>query len=90
MAAIDKQSYKMYSERYAIVEKPGFKQMLESFDPRYQLPSRKHFSKIAIPALFNSTQSALTSISQEVEFFSSITDLWSSMCMQPYLSYTVH
>ena len=32
--------------------------MLESFDPRYQLPSRKHFSKTAIPALFNSTQSA--------------------------------
>ena len=74
----------------SIVEKPGFKQMLESFDPRYQLPSRKHFSKIAIPALFNSTQSALTSTLQEVEFFSSTTDLWSSMCMQPYLSYTVH
>ena len=71
----------------SIVEKPGFKQMLESFDPRYQLSSRKHFSKIAIPALFNSTQSALTSTLQEVEFFSSTTDLWSSMCMQPYLSY---
>ena len=74
----------------SIVEKPGFKQMLESFDPRYQLPLRKHFSKIAIPAKFNSTQSVLTSTLQEVEFFSSTTDLWSSMCMQPYLSYTVH
>ena len=74
----------------SIVEKPGFKQMLESFDPRYQLPSRKHFSKTAIPALFNSTQSALTSTLQEVKHFSSTTDLWSSVCMQPYLSYTVH
>ena len=45
----------------SIVEKPGFKQMLESFDPRYQLPSRKHFLKTANPALFNSTQSALAS-----------------------------
>ena len=74
----------------SIVEKPGFKQMLESFDPRYQLPSRKHFSKTAIPALFNSTQSALASTLQEVKHFSSTTDLWSSVCMQPYLSYTVH
>ena len=74
----------------SIVEKQGFKQMLESFDPRYQLPSRKHFSKITIPALFNSTQAALSSTLREVEFFSSTTDLWSSTCMQPYLSYTVH
>ena len=74
----------------SIVEKSGFKLMLESFDPRYQLPSRKHFSKITIPALFNSTQSALVSTLQEVEYFSSTTDLWSSVCMHPYLSYTVH
>ena len=74
----------------SIVEKPGFKQMLESFDPRYQLPSRKHFSKTAVPALFNSTQSALALTLQEVKHFSSTTDLWSSVCMQPYLSYTVH
>ena len=53
----------------SIVEKQGFKQMLESFDPRYQLPSRKHFSKITIPALFNSTQAALSSTLREVEFF---------------------
>ena len=53
----------------SIVEKPGFKQMLESFDPRYQLPSIKHFSKIAIPALFNSTQSTLASILHEVKIF---------------------
>ena len=74
----------------SIVEKPGFKLMLESFDPRYQLPSRKYFLKITIPALFNSTQSALVSTLQEVEYFSSTSDLWSSVCMHPYLSYTVH
>ena len=73
-----------------IVDKPGFKQILDSFDPRYQLPSRKHFSKTAIPALFNTTQLALASMLQEVKYFSSTTDLWSSVCTQPYLSYTVH
>ena len=49
----------------SIVEKQGFKQMLESFDPRYQLPSRKHFSKITIPALFNSISAIKERISQE-------------------------
>ena len=29
----------------AIVEKSGFKKMLETFDPRYQLPSRKYVSQ---------------------------------------------
>ena len=70
----------------SIVEKPGFKQMLESFDPRYQLPSRKHFSKATIPALFNSTQSALASTLQEVEFFSSTTDLCLVQCVHATLS----
>jgi len=35
----------------AIVEKPGFKRTLETFDPRYQLPSRKYISQVTIPSL---------------------------------------
>jgi len=66
----------------SIVEKPEFKQILESFDPRYQLLLRKHFS--------NTIKSALASTLHDIEYFSSTTDVWYSVCMQPYLSYTVH
>ena len=70
-----------------IIKKPGFKQMLEGFDPRYQPPSRKYISKVTIPSLYNSTQAAVTAALQEIDHFSSTTDLWSSINMQPYLSY---
>ena len=74
----------------AIVEKPGFKNMSETFDPRYQLPSRKYISQEAIPSLYNSTQASVTSMLQSASHFCSTTDLRSSVNMQPYLSYTVH
>jgi len=71
----------------SIIEKQGFKQMLEGFDSRYQLPSRIHFSKTTILALLNTTQ-------WEVDKFPNITDLWSSVRMYvhiyaPYLSYYI-
>ena len=33
------------------VEKEGFREMLRKFDAQYDLPGRKYFSQIAIPAL---------------------------------------
>ena len=35
-----------------VIERPGFKNLLRKLDDRYQLPSRKHFSKTAIPAMY--------------------------------------
>ena len=35
------------------VDKPGFRAMIYQFNPCYQLPIRKHFTKVAIPALVN-------------------------------------
>jgi len=74
----------------AIVEKPGFKKMLEASDPRYQLPTRKYISQETISSLYNSTQASVTSMLQGASHFCSTTNLWSSVNMQPYLSYTVH
>ena len=74
----------------AVVEKPGFKKMLETFDSRYQLPSLKYISQEAIPSLYNSTRASVTSMLQGTSHFCSTTDLWSSVNKQPYLSYTVH
>ena len=35
------------------VEKEGFKAMLRKFNPRYDLPSRNHFSRVVLPALYS-------------------------------------
>ena len=39
-----------------VVEKEGFRQLVETLDPRYEMPSAKYFSKAAIPALFEEKQ----------------------------------
>lgn len=72
------------------VEKNGFKQLLRAFDARYQLPSRSYFSRTAIPGLYESVRVKVKKDLEEVFFFSATTDLWSSIGMRPYMSYTVH
>lgn len=75
---------------FTAVEKPGFKKMLSSFDSRYQLPSRKYFSKTGIPQLYNSTKASVEEEIKGVKHFSATTDLWSSEDMHPYMSLTIH
>ena len=74
------------------VEKAGFRKMIQKFNPRYELPSRHHFSHIAIPVLYAETcQNVKAGLaSSDVIFFAATTDLWSSRAMHPYISYTVH
>ena len=38
------------------VEKPGFVSLLKQFNPQYELPNRKYFSKPVIPKLYESTR----------------------------------
>ncbi|KAJ4944601.1 hypothetical protein JOQ06_013144 [Pogonophryne albipinna] len=72
------------------VEKPGFINMIKVLDPRYVLPSRKFFSEVTLPQLYNSTRQRVAKELEEVSFYSATTDLWSSRTMQLYMSLTVH
>ena len=81
-----KDSQPMYN-----VEKPGFCTLLQSFDGRYKLPSRKYFSETAIPSLYsNERAKLLEKLSRIAVHFSATTDLWSSAGLKPYISYTIH
>ena len=73
-----------------IVEGVGFKKMIHAFDSRYELPSRNHFSRIALPALCVSVKQKLKQDISTQQYFSATTDMWSSVGMQPYMSYTIH
>ena len=73
------------------VDKSGFQEMINVLNPRYDLPHREHFSRIAIPALYEETrQDLLEQLEKECSYFSLTTDLWSSTSLQPYMSLTVH
>ena len=73
------------------VDKPGFKAMVYRFNPRYQLPSRNFFSRVAIPALSSELKSDIEQhMTRGLDFFSGTTDLWTSTAGDPYLSFTCH
>ncbi|XDV25933.1 hypothetical protein PO909_029757 [Leuciscus waleckii] len=72
------------------VEKEGFKQMIKTLDPRYEMPSRKYFSQVAIPNLYQKHRAKIETDLATVLHFAATTDMWSSRTMEPYLSLTVH
>ena len=72
------------------VEKVGFKKLLQSFDPQYELPSHKYFWKTAIPNLYDKNWEIVAAELKNVDYFSATVDMWSSHSLQPYLSYTIH
>ena len=65
------------------VEKPGFRQMLAQFDRRYELPSRKYFSQVAIPALYAKVRDKVDNELLGLKYYSATTDLWSSKGLLP-------
>ena len=73
------------------VEKPGFRSMVRKLDSRYEVPSRKYFSKTVLPSLYAETCERVTKELQEAEYYSVTTDLWSSAGkLEPYLAVMVH
>ena len=73
-----------------IVERQGFKDMVRKIDCRYEIPSRKYFSKNALPSLYAATYRKITDSMKGLEYFSITADMWSSGKMEPYLAVTIH
>ena len=73
------------------VDKPGFRNLVEQMNPRYQLPTRRHFSDLEIPELYVHVRDYVVMPSlRDADFFSANTDLWTSAVNEPYLTLTVH
>lgn len=52
------------------VEKPGFQKMIAKLNPRYKLPSRKHFSQQEIPRLYNQVKETVVNPKlSQIDFF---------------------
>lgn len=72
------------------VEKPSFKRLLQTLDPRYKMPSRKYFSEQVLPKMYSDVREKVTAKLNNVGRFSTSSDLWSIWTMEPYMSLTVH
>lgn len=74
----------------AIVEQVGFKNLLKTMYPRYELPSRSYFSREALPQMYTGLRQALADPFANVSHFALTSDMWSSSTCEPYMSVTVH
>ncbi len=73
------------------VDKPGFRRLLSTLDPKYSLPSRKHFTKQEIQRLYSEVRDEVVMPKlRNLKYFSATSDLWTSSAKHPYLTYTVH
>ncbi|XP_024118468.2 zinc finger BED domain-containing protein 1 [Oryzias melastigma] len=72
------------------VEGAGFQKLLKVLDPRYELRSRKFFSNTAIPQLYTNCRTKVAQDIQNVQFYATTSDLWSSRTSEPYLNLTIH
>ena len=74
----------------SVVEREGFKEIVQKLDPRYEVPSRKYFSKNALPSLYTATREKILESMKSLKYYSITTDMWSSGKMEPYMAVTIH
>ena len=73
------------------IEKPGFQLMVSKLNPRYQLPSRRHFSDYEIPHLYSHVKDNMVIPAlRQANFFSATTNLWTSGAKDAYMTVTIH
>ena len=63
--------------------------MIKAFDSRYELPDQSYFAQKAVPELYAVTKDRVVREVAAVNHYAATTDLWSSVDMKPYISYTI-
>ena len=72
------------------VSRSGFQKLLNVLEPRYKMPNKTMFSKKKVAKLYDATKEAVVRDLNNVDFFASTTDMWSSHGLTPYMGYTLH
>lgn len=71
-------------------EKEGFRKLIRTLEPRYEIPSRKYFSQKCLPQFYTECRERVYNEISNVTFFSTTADLWSNRTTEPYISLTIH
>ncbi|XP_063438060.1 zinc finger BED domain-containing protein 4-like [Mytilus trossulus] len=74
----------------SVVESPEFKTFVESLNPKYQLPSRKHLSTKLLHQKASNIQSNIKEKLRSAESVCLTIDLWSNRQMKGFLGITGH
>jgi len=73
-----------------IIDGQGFKDLVESLEPRYKIPCRKTITKTCIPQLYQRLVTILKSCLKDVDGYALTFDYWTSYASKSYLTITIH
>ena len=64
---------------FSVVDDVGFRRLIKHIEPRYAMPSRRHFSDVCLPELYNVVANHVHElIASDISAISFTTDIWSS------------
>lgn len=72
------------------VDDKGFRDLLETADPRYVIPSRKSVTTDLLPAKYDEIKQRVKKELEEADHIAVTTDLWTSLANDSYMSLTAH
>ncbi|XP_073491217.1 E3 SUMO-protein ligase ZBED1-like [Aquarana catesbeiana] len=75
---------------YSVVQNEGFKHMLKVLEPRYNIPSRTHFSEKIVPDLYEQEKKKVVDELSRASSVALTTDGWTSRGAQSYVTITAH
>ena len=76
----------------SVIDHEGFRSLISTLEPKYQMPSRKYFSETIIPPIGNRIRANIaTQLKEGAEYLSFTTDCWSSdVNSDALLGFTAH
>ena len=79
------------AEPFALVERPGFKQLVQTMATEYTIPSRTYFSQSLLPKQYNALKKQVQDLLNDAVYVSYTTDIWTNDCSNAaFISLTAH
>uniref|UniRef100_A0A3B3XPC0 Uncharacterized protein n=1 Tax=Poecilia mexicana TaxID=48701 RepID=A0A3B3XPC0_9TELE len=75
---------------YTVVENAGFRLMVNAMEPRYQIPTREHLTKVCVPRLYAQTKAHVKASIDSAERVALMCDGWTSRTTEAYVTITAH
>ena len=75
---------------FSVVKNPGFINMINTFEPRYKIPSRTHFASKVVPKLYDEVKLGIISQLNSAPAIALTTDGWTSRATESYETITAH
>ncbi|XP_046545980.1 zinc finger BED domain-containing protein 4-like [Haliotis rubra] len=75
---------------YSLVENIGFKYLIHTLEPRYEIPSRTHYTNYVIPEMYKKVKSSVMESIARASSMAVTTDGWTSRSTESYITITAH